>query len=195
MDPLMTHFPLAAFSRAGPDDAYAKHGFALSTSDNKEFFCGFEQDDQSLAFKSIRQYPGSHEPGDKQFVRMDADIRTDRPVFLGPDEMVRKGLAAIVFPTDYDARVRNGLPAELTKTLYMTEVEKDIAVNGEAPGSDYPLDGFARRALYALASDRAVGQSGSSVPLEAGRHLADKLKKGLASLISKYSETTPETRF
>lgn len=195
MDPLMTHFPLAAFSKAGPDEGYAKRGFALSARDKEEFFCGFEQDDQTLAFKSIRQTPDGQKPAGGQVVCDKSDIRTDKPVFLGPDEMAKRGIAAIVFPTDYDARVRNGLPSTLTKTLYMTEVEKDIAVNGEAPGSDYPLDGFAQRALYALASDRAVGHAGSSVPLEAGRHFADRLKKGLASLISKYSETTPETRF
>lgn len=112
-------------------------GIAVRNAEGK-FFCGFEQEDGSIAFSVYRQAHGS--PLDRW--RAPPVKETGAPVFLSPDEMQAQGIGAAVYFTAFRPLISSDIPVDGCKAIV---VRKDMSMHLQ-PRHDGPRMGIASAA-------------------------------------------------
>lgn len=93
-------------------------GYAIVDAEGR-FFCGFRQEDGSLAHAGFRQAGGSFSGGHEITGAIDA------PVFLSTDDMRAQNISAAVFGMIYQVNVEHQLPKNIEKECRRVLVRKD----------------------------------------------------------------------
>lgn len=113
-----------------------ENGYVIATHD-EYFFCGYEQEDGGICFRGMTQY----EVGVAGMER-DRDISTDKPVFLTSDDMVKRGIAAVSFPTTNDAYNYSELPYDMIKDCNICHAKQDVELGEQGPAPIFAATGM-----------------------------------------------------
>lgn len=155
------------------------YGSVIKNVNDGTFFCGYEMEDGSVGFKTIRQYEG----GTNDKADFTDPVWNDKPVFLSPEEMETKGLNAIVFPSTNDAMNYSALPDDAARDCALATAEKNVEISGMAPRSQYATIRTPNNRTYGLAdADSARAAQDDILPFDIGAALHRRLTASIQGL-------------